>query len=415
MRARTQYPARFFACLGLSCAVALAGASACSGKEGGAAAINGTAPKRPPAPVTTGVVTKADVPVDVDAIGHVEASQTVSISSRIGGELVEVHFKEGDTVIPGQTLFTIDERPYKIALDLAKARLTRDQAIARNADRAAARIGALAASDITSKAEHDAASASAGSARATIAADLADVAAAELNLSYCVISAPIGGRTGALLIHAGNLVRANDTQPLVTIRQTDPARVAVSIPERYLPRLRHRIDSSEPLTLEATPEGDGAVASKGTLALVDNAIDASTGTITVFGTFPNADHNLWPGQYVKTRVRLAVDKDQVVVEARAVQDGQNGNFVYVVEDKKAKLQPVKVARIQDDVAIIAEGLTPGQVVVTDGHMRLAPNADVIVTPTKSAAAPPPTGASAEPPPGGGSGGKNTASAKETQP
>ncbi|MFO0749688.1 MAG: efflux RND transporter periplasmic adaptor subunit [Myxococcota bacterium] len=358
--------------------------AACSGDKAPA----GGPPKRPPAPVTTTVVTKADVPVDVDAIGHVEASQTVAISSRIGGQLVEVHFKEGEVVSAGQVLFTIDPRPYQIALDAAKARLARDQAIARNAGRNLARQDALAASNIASKAELDTASTSASSARATIAADQADVANAELQLSYCVITAPITGRTGALLVHAGNLVRANDTQPLVTIRQTDPARVVVSIPERYLPRLRLRIGDPQPLELEATPEGDHAVASKGTLALVDNSVDATTGTVPIFGTFPNADNNLWPGQFVKVRVRLAIDKDQVVVAARAVQDGQNGNFVYLVVDKKAKMQPVTVARIQDDVAIIASGLTPGQVVVSDGHMRLAPGADVVVTPPKDASAGP---------------------------
>jgi len=377
--------------------VGVLAALSCLAACGGDAQPKGP-PKRAPAPVTTGIVGRADVPVDIEAIGHVQASQVVSISSRIGGQLVTVHFKEGDVVAAGQTLFTIDERRYRIALDAAKARLARDLALYRAAGRNLARQDALVAGQLTSKAELDTASTSVSSARATIAADQADVADAELQLSYCVITSPIAGRTGELLVHAGNLVRANDTQALVTIRQTDPVRVEVSLPERYLSRLRLRIGDPEPLTIEAMPDGDGARPSQGTMALVDNAVDATSGTIAVFGTFPNADNNLWPGQYVKTRVRLAIDKDQVVVAARAVQDGQNGDFVYVVEGTgptpKVKMQPVTVLRLQDEIAIISKGLTPGQMVVTDGHMRLAPGAEVSITAPKDASAPSPHGGDA---------------------
>jgi len=364
-------------------ALAVALVAACGG--GPAPPGPGAAKKGGPAPVVVATAQTADVPIDLTAIGHVEAAATVAVSSRVAGELKAVHFAEGQAVKAGDPLFDIDPRPYQVARDAASARLTRDQALLKNAVDDLERYSQLAAQDYASHQQLEQARTNAASLRASVLADRADVESADLQLSFATIAAPISGVTGRLLVDAGNLVKANDPQPLVEIRQVAPVRVAFTVPERYLPRIRERMSGdSEPLPVAATPEG-GERAANGVLTLVDNGVDPSTGTILLLATFPNDDGYLWPGQFVKVAVRLALEQDRVVVPARALQDGQKGTFVYVVgADAKVTMQPVAVGRVAGEVATIERGLVAGQVVVTDGQLRLFPGAEVTLGPPKSA-------------------------------
>jgi membrane fusion protein, multidrug efflux system len=356
---------------GAACALAALAAVGCGRTDRGPSG----APPR--VPVLTGKVERRTMPVSFRAIGHVEAIETVGIKARAGGELQKVWFEEGKSVHAGEALFTIDPRQYQAALDQAKAILARDEALLAKAVEDTKRYAVLVDKDFVTKEQYAQIVANAAALRAAVAADEASVEAAKLNLSYCSITAPVTGRTGNLMVRVGNLIKADDSTPMVTINQTMPIYVSFSIPAQLLPSVRAKRDDK--VTVEATdPDGSGAP-SVGLLSFIDNAVDTTTSTILLKATFPNRDERLWPGQFVDVTVTLGEEPDRVVCPASAVQSGQQGHYVFVVkDDSTVEMRPVKVARMDETNAVIDSGLSGGETVVTDGQLRLVPGAAVTV-------------------------------------
>ena len=328
-------------------------------------------------PVTVAVAQQKDIPLQIRAIGSVQPLATVAVRALVGGQLMNVWFREGDDVARGQRLFTIDPRPYQAALAQAQANLARDEAELRNSQSQAARYGDLVKKDYVTKEEYDKMIAGAEGARAVVAADRAAVETAHLQLSYCDIRSPMAGRTGSLMVHPGNIVHANDTNPLVIINQINPVYVQFAIPEAQLGELRARGMSNVPVTV--MPQGGGAAIATGRLSFIDNNVDVTTGTITLKALFDNASRALWPGQYVTVAVTLQDRPNSVVVPSQAVQVGQRGQYVYVVkEDRSVEMRPVKVGEAVNQQSIIESGVAPGETVVTDGQLRLTPKSKVDV-------------------------------------
>jgi membrane fusion protein, multidrug efflux system len=327
-----------------------------------------------------GTAERRDVPFDLAATGSVEPLQTVAVQPQIGGPIVRIAFREGQDVAKGQVLFQIDPRPYQAALAQAEAFLARDRAQAANAEQEAKRYAELAEREYVTAQQYDQARTVSAAAAATLAGSEAAVEEARLDLQYATIRAPISGRTGSLRVRAGNLVRVADAAPLVTINQIRPILVRFAVPAANLPLIqRYR---GEDLVVRAEPVG-GGTPTEGQLTFVDNAVDTSTGTILLKGTFPNTDGVLWPGEFVNVRLRLYVERDALVVPATAVVTGQQGSFVFVVgADSAAATKPVKLGRTAGDVAIVDGELRPGERVVTDGQLRLQQGSKVQI---KSAA------------------------------
>jgi len=327
--------------------------------------------------VTVAKVEQKDVPMQIRLIGNVQPFSTVSVHALVNGQLTRVSFKEGDNVRKGQPLFTIDPRPYEATLQQAEANLARDEAQYRNAQSEAARYAELVKKDYVTKEEYEKMTSGAEAAKAVVAADRAAVENARLQLSYCNIVAPIDGRTGGLIVHAGNIVHTNDSNPLVVINQVTPIYVQFAVPESQLGSMRSRRDLGVPVT--ASPRGGGATIAAGRLSFMDNAVDTTTGTITLKALFGNENRALWPGQFVTVAVTLQDRPKAVVVPSQAVQTGQRGQYVYVVkEDRSVEMRPVKVAETVDQQSIIEKGLGPGETVVTDGQLRLTPKSHVEV-------------------------------------
>src|SRR6266542_6336574 len=275
-----------------------------------------------------------------------EAFSSVSVRAQITGELTSVNFKEGDDVKKGQVLFTLDRRPLEGALLQAQANLDRDIAQAANAKSQAQRYTDLADRGIATKEQVETSRTAATALDATVGADRAAVENAKVQLQYATIAAPIPGRTGTLMVHAGNLVRANDTTPLVVINQVTPINVTFAIPEARLAEVK-RYMAQGSLTVEAQPPNDPGIASKGRIGFVDNQVDPTTGTIRLKGTFPNANRRLWPGQFVNVAVTLTTDPTALVVPTTAVQSGQQGQYVFIVKpDQRVELRNVTVARAE---------------------------------------------------------------------
>ena len=342
-----------------ACGLVLALALAACGEE--------AAPAPPPVPVTVGTAERRPVPFELQATGAVEPLQTVAVQPQVSGPLIRIAFREGQDVRKGQVLFQIDPRPFQAALARAEAILERDRAQAANAREEARRYAELAEREYVTAQQYDQARTTAAAAAATLAGSEAAVVEARLNLQYATIRAPIAGRTGSLRVREGNLVRTTDPQPLVTINQIRPILVRFAVPAANLPLIqRHR---GEGVVVRARP-GSGE-ASEGTLSFVDNAVDTTTGTILLKGTFANTDGELWPGGFVNVRLQLYVDQDALTVPARAVVTGQQGSFVFVVgPDTLAVTRPVRVERMAGELAVITGELQPGERVVTDGQLRL---------------------------------------------
>lgn len=334
-------------------------------------------PQEETIPVSVAVAESKDVPVQIRAIGSVQPYTNVAVRALVGGQLEKVWFREGQDVHRGEMLFTIDPRPSQAALAQAQANLARDQANLKNAESQAARYADLVKKDFVTREEYDKFIAAAESARAVAAADRAAVDNARLQLSYCEIRSPIDGRTGSLMVHAGNLVKANDTTPLVVINQIAPIYVQFAVPESQLADLRTRGLTNVPVSV--TPQAGGAPIAEGKLSFVDNAVDQSTGTITVKATFQNANRVLWPGQFVNVSVTLSNRPNSIVVPSQAVQTGQRGQYIYVVkEGGSVEMRPVKVVVADEVQTVLASGVTPGETVVTDGQLRLTPKSKVEV-------------------------------------
>ena len=358
--------------------IALAGCSAQPAPGVNAAGRGGRAGGQGPVPVTTSSVVQKSMPVEISVIGSAEPVNTVAIRSQTTGQLTAVNFTEGEEVSKGQLLFSIDRRPLEAAVEQAKANLARDEAQAENAATISRRFQDLADRGIATRAELDTSKASLSALNATVAADRAALENAQVQLEYATIHAPLSGRTGALMVHEGNLVRANDTAPLVVINQIMPIQVAFSIPESRLPELK-RFMARGALRVLATPPNDDAPPAVGRISFVDNSVDPNTGTIKVKGTFPNADRRLWPGQFVNVTVELTTEKNATVVSTAAVQAGQQGPFVFVVKpDQTVEMRNVVVTRTAAAETVIASGIEPGETVVTDGQLRLVPGSRISV-------------------------------------
>ena len=331
-------------------------------------------------PVTVASVVMKPMPIDIRVIGTTEAFSTVAVHAQITGELTSVNFKEGEDVKKGQALFTLDRRPLEAALQQAQANLARDQAGATNARAQAARYQDLLQRGIATHEQVDQITANAAAADATVGADRAAIENAQVQLQYATIAAPIAGRTGALMVHAGNLVRAGDTTPLVVINQVTPIYVSFGIPEGQLPALK-RYMAAKPLEVDARAPNEAGPPSTGRISFVDNTVDQTTGTIKIKGTFANQDRRLWPGQFVNVVVTLTTDPTALVVPSSAVQNGQQGQYAFVVKpDQTAELRTVTIARTNGVETVIQSGLKAGETVVTDGQLRLVAGSKVSIKP-----------------------------------
>lgn len=361
-------------------------------------------------PVSVAKATQESVPTELRVVGTVEASAIVQVKSQIAGQLLKTSFTEGQNVKKDDLLFEIDPRPYEEALRQAEANVARDQAqiaqleatLARDAAQSkfnegdAARYAELAKAGVVSRSQSDQARTSADiaresaratqaaieSAKASLTSDRSSVESAKLNLAYCTIRSPLSGRTGNLLVHAGNLVKANDV-PLVVIHQVSPVFVNFNVPEQHLGAVR-RLSASRKLAVRVFAQDDPNRAANGELSVIDNTVDTATGTIHLKATFPNTDGILWPGQFVTSVLTLDTLQGATVVPAEAVQPGQQGQFVYVVKaDNTVESRPVTPGRAFGKKMVIEKGLAPGDTVVIDGQLRLFPGAQVqLVDPAK---------------------------------
>ena len=333
-------------------------------------------PPKPVVPVTVAQAQAAEVPVEVRAVGSIEPLQSVAVRAQVGGILKQVNFQEGDDVTEGQVLFQIDPREYDAALNQAKANLERDRVLALNAESDAKRYGELVQKDYVTREQFEKARAAADSYKSILDAGAAAVESARLNLEYTTIRAPLSARTGSFQVKLGNLVKADDTTPLVIINQIHPILVKFAIPEQYLSDIR-KFSAAKTLVVTAFPSRDGRVAVPGELVFIDNAVDSDTGTIILKGRFANAENALWPGQFVDTTVRLETIHNAVVVPSEAIQTGQQGTYVYVVDSTGvAGMRPVTAGRTSGETTVVEKGLILGETVVTDGQLRLVPGAKV---------------------------------------
>jgi membrane fusion protein, multidrug efflux system len=343
------------------------------------AACGGGAPKKlppPEAPVRVAKVERRAVPLEVAAVGHVEASSIVSVKPQVGGVVLKVGFREGEDVTVGQVLFQIDPRPFEAILAQAKASLERDRARLAEAGRTLVRYEELIKKEYVTQEQLDGARANSAALKATVVGDEAAVEQSRLNLAYCQIESPVAGRTGSLLVYAGNVVKAGDDKPLVILNQIEPVRVSFAVAERVLTDVKARSREGK---LKVTVTPPGGAPHEGELTFVDNAVDSTTGTITLKATFANRDRALWPGQFVQVALNLATDASVTVVPADAVQTGQVGTYVFVVkEDKTVDLRPVTVVRSWKSITVISKGVEPGETVVVDGQIRLAPGTRISI-------------------------------------
>ena len=332
-------------------------------------------PEQPAMPVTTATVVRKTVPVEVRAIGNVLAYSTVSVKSRIAGQLLKVSFREGQDVHKGDLLFTIDPRPFQTVLKLAEANLARDRYQAGNAAADAARYEALFKQGIIARQQFDQYRTAADALSAQIAADEAAIESARVQLTFTSILAPIDGRAGNLLIHEGNMIKDNDA-PMVVINQVQPIFVGFAVPQMYLPEIKQRM-AQRTLAVRAIPKEPGSAPETGELSFVDNAIDVSTGTIQLKATFANEQRTLWPGQFLDVVLALAAQPNALLVPSEAVQNGQRGAYVYVVKsDSTVESRTVQMGRTVAGSVVIEKGLAEGETVVTDGQLRLSPGAKV---------------------------------------
>jgi len=332
-------------------------------------------------PVETAPVEVKTMPVTIGAVGTVEAISTVDIRALVTGQLQAINFTPGEDVRKGQPLFTIDPRPFEAALSQAQAALARDTAQADDAKLQRDRFETLFNRGLIPRDQYDTQTASVTAFDATLASDRAQVEQAQLNLQYTNITAPINGRSGALLVHAGDLIRANDTDPMVTLKQLAPIDVTFAVPGRLLVDIQ-RFNGQSPLTVTATSQASTApsVQPQGKVTFIDNAVDPTTATIKLKATFANNDRRLWPGLFVQVALQLSSQSNALVVPAIAVQPSQQGQYVYVVKpDRTVEMRTVTVDRQQGDQAIIGAGLRSGEEVVTVGQLRLTPGAHVSVS------------------------------------
>ena len=359
----------------------------------------------PPAvPVSVAVATEESVPVELHAIGTVEASAVIQVKSQVAGELTKVHFVEGGYVNQGDLLFEIDPRSYQDALrqaeaavardiaqlNQAQANLGRDVAQSKNADADAARYEQLVKEGVVPRSQSDqyrtsaealresthADQAAIESARAALDSDRAAVDRAKLDLTFCQVRSPVSGRAGNLLVHAGNLVKANGDNAVVVVNQVLPIWVSFAVPEQQLASIR-RNSASRKLAVDVSQRDNPAQRTRGLLSVIDNVVDTNSGTIRLKATFDNSDRVLWPGQFVNVLLVLDTQNNATLVPSEAVQAGQRGQMIFVVKpDQTVDPRPVTVGAVHGNKVIIEKGIAPGETVVTDGQLLLSPGARV---------------------------------------
>jgi multidrug efflux system membrane fusion protein len=335
-------------------------------------------PKQPPTVrVHVAAAVQKPMPVQLNEVGTGEAYLTVNVKSRIDAVVDAVHFKEGQDVKQGDVLFTLDARPFQAALDQALASLARDTVQQKNAAMLADHTAELLKKGYAAQEDYDQARTSADALAAAVKADQAACQLAQLQLSYCTIASPIDARTGAVLVDAGNSIKANDV-PLAVLNQVSPLYVSFAVPEENLSAIREQM-AAGPLSVEALIPGEEDKPEQGTLTFVDNQVDTTTGTILLKGTFENKDRRLWPGQFVNVVLTLSVEHDAVVVPSQAVQVGQQGQFIFVLKpDETVQSRPVVVDREIGGQSVIAKGIAAGETVVTDGQLQLVSGTKVEV-------------------------------------
>ncbi|HKW89963.1 MAG TPA: efflux RND transporter periplasmic adaptor subunit [Candidatus Acidoferrales bacterium] len=332
-------------------------------------------PDAPVIPVMAAKVVQKPMPIELHAIGTGEAHATVSVESQVAGIVKAVYYEQGQYVKKGDLLVSLDDRPFQATLQLTEANSTKDKAQAELARVQAERYDKLYQSGIVPKEQYDQFVATADAAEASVKADQAQIETAKLQVSYCSIYAPISGRVGSQLIYPGAVVKANDVPVLVVINEISPIYVDFSVPQQYLDEIK-RYMSKGRLAVQVVPS-DNSAPESGYLTFVDNAVDPSTGTIKLKGTFANADLRLWPGEFVNVVLRLAEQGNAIVVPSQAVQTGQQGDYVFVIKpDMTVDSRLVEISRTINGESVVTEGLTPGETVVTDGQVRLVPGSKV---------------------------------------
>ncbi len=325
----------------------------------------------PPVTVVAGVVAEKDVPIYLDGLGTVQAFNTVTIRVRVDGQVVKVAFTEGQDVKAGDLLVQIDPEPFRTALEQAMAKKGQDEAQLANAQADLKRYADLLANEGVTEQVFATQKSLVNQLVAGVKADQAAIESAKVQLSYATIVSPIDGRTGIRLVDQGNMVRANDATGLVVITQLKPISVVFTLPQQTLSKIQRQQSATADLAVLALGQDNTNVVAEGKLAVIDNQIDTTTGTIKLKATFPNADLRLWPGQFVNARLLLSVRKNSAVVPASVVQRGPEGAFAFVIkEDQTVEIRPVKVAQMERGEALIEEGLRPGEQVVVDGQYKL---------------------------------------------
>jgi multidrug efflux system membrane fusion protein len=324
-----------------------------------------------PMPVVAGVVEKKDVPIFLDGLGTVQAFNTVTVRSRVDGQVQNLGFTDGQDVRAGDLLVQLDPAPFQAQVSQAQGKKAQDEAQLTVAKITLARDLELLNSKILSQQEYDTQKAQVQQLDAAVQSDQAAIESAQVQLAYTKITSPIEGRTGIRMVDIGNIVRANDTTGVVVITQLKPISVLFTLPEFTLRQIQEQLTTGEKLETYVMDRSNNVVISKGELSVIDNQIDTSTGTIRLKASFANEDLKLWPGQFVNVRLRVDILKDGIVVPASVVQRGPDGTFAFVIDgDLKAEIRPIKVSQIQQNQALIAEGLNPGERVVVDGQYKL---------------------------------------------
>ena len=349
-----------------------------------AALLTGCSRKTPPAspvvPVLVAQVTQQTLPLELSSFGTVEANMSATIKSQVAGILTEVHFKEGQEVKKGDLLVTIDSRSFEAELKAAQANLEKDEAQLKNAEKEASRQTELLKKGYASQNDYDNSVTAVGVLKATVDSDKAAVENAAVQLDYCLIRSPISGVIGAISIDQGNLIKEKDV-PIASINQVSPIRISFTLPQQYLPLIRKYMASSTLEVIAKIPGAEGQEPVRGALLFIDNSVDTGTGTIRLWSIFQNEKRVLWPGLFVNVVLNLAQEPNVIVVPSQAVQNGQQGQFVYVVkEDNTAEVRPITVQRTANNSSVV-EGVKPGETVVTDGQLRLVAGTKVQIKET----------------------------------
>lgn len=331
---------------------------------------------KPPLPVKVVLAVQKDVPVQVKAIGNIEAYTSVALKSQVSGQIARIHFSEGSDVEKGDLLISIDPEPFKAVLSQSEATLAKDKAQEKFAREQAQRYAGLLKEGIVTRDQYDALQSNAESLAAAVVSDRAVIKNAKIQLGYCSIRSPISGRTGTIALQPGNLIKANDL-PIVTINQLNPIYVTFSLPEKRLAEIKKGMSAGQ-LKIEAVIPNEPGKTELGTISFLDNTVNSATGTIKLKGVFANKLRKLWPGQFTDVLITLASRQNAVVVPTQAVQTSQEGEFVYVVKpDNRVEMRRVTSSVATGTETVIEQGVATGETVVTDGQLRLTPGALVV--------------------------------------